>query len=244
MTKAEKRPSAPRRRWLALPTAAAFAAALVVAGGAPAQDLHSKLEQKNSELDQANARAGVLSTTIQQYGDELDRIRGEVAALRSRQAALQIQLEQKEAQLQRVEHRLAVLRARLARSLKVLRKRLVAIYESSQPDTLTVILNAKGFDDLLSRADYLGHVQSQDAEIAARVRNLRNQTQDAVVRVRAARDAIAAQKADLEATQRQLEARQGDLVAARAQHQQVLSRVQASQHRLEGDVSDIQGEIQ
>src|SRR3954454_13621519 len=163
MTKAEERPPAPRRRWLALPAAATFAVALAIAGGAPAQDLHSTLEQKKSELDQANARAGVLSTTIQQYGDELDRIRGEVAALRNQQAALQVQLEQKEAELQRVEHRLAVLRARLARSLKVLRTRLVAIYESNQPDTLTVILDAKGFDDLLNRADYLGHVQSQDA---------------------------------------------------------------------------------
>src|SRR5919202_3501985 len=143
MTKPQKRPHATRRRRLAVPAGlAALAAVLAIAGGAPAQDLHSKLEQKKSALAQANAREGVLSTTIQRYGDELDRIRGEVATLRNRQAALQVQLDQKEAELRQAEHRLAVLRARLERSLKVLRARLVAIYESSQPDTLTVILDA------------------------------------------------------------------------------------------------------
>ena len=229
---------------LAICAAASLAAALVLVGGAPAQDLHSKLQHKKSQLEHAKARAGVLSSTIQRFGDQLDQLRGEVATLRNREAIAQAQLNRAEAELSRAKARLEVLRVRLKRSLKVLRERLVAIYETNQPDALTVILNSRGFDDLLNRTDYLGHIQSQDASIAERVRNLRNETKDTVVRVKAARDAIAARKAELERTQAELEARQGQLVDARQRDQQTLARVHDSQQRLEGDVSDIQAQIQ
>jgi murein DD-endopeptidase MepM/ murein hydrolase activator NlpD len=107
-----------------------------------------------------------------------------------------------------------------------------------------VILNSKGFDDLLNRYEYLRRVQNQDSSIAGRVRGLRNQARDTVDRVRAERDQIAAKEAQLERMQATLAARQGDLVDARAQDQQLLSKVQDTQQRLEGDVSDIQGQIQ
>ena len=107
-----------------------------------------------------------------------------------------------------------------------------------------MILNSNGFDDMLNRYEYLSRIQSQDSSIAERVRNLRDQTKETVVRVRAARDEIAAKKAELERTQAELEARQSDLAAARQQDQQALSQVQDTQQRLEGDLSDIQGQIQ
>lgn len=229
---------------LALVATAAAVGALVIAGGVPAQDLQSQLDQKRAKLEHAQSREGVLSTTIQRYGDQLDQLRGEVATLRNREAIVQAQLAKKEAELKQAKKRLAVLRVRLRRSLKVLRERLVAIYKSDQPDALTVILDSKGFDDLLNRYEYLERIQSQDTSIAERVRKLRDETKDTVERVRAARDEIAAKKAELERTRAELEARQGDLVNARQRNQSALNQVQQSEQVLEGDISDIQGEIQ
>jgi murein DD-endopeptidase MepM/ murein hydrolase activator NlpD len=227
-----------------LAAVAAIAAVLTVTAGAPAQDLQSQLDQKKAQLEHAKSRGAVLSSTIQRFGDRLDQLRGEVATLRNRQAIVQAELQRKQAQLKQAKDRLVVLRVRLKRSLKVLRARLVAIYETSRPDALTVILNSNGFDDLLNRYQYLSRIQSQDSSIAERVRNLRDQTKDTVVRVRAARDEIAAKKAELERTAAELAARQSDLAAARQQDQQALSQVQDTQQRLEGDLSDIQGQIQ
>ena len=118
--------------------------------------------------------------------------------LRNRVATVQAQLEATKAELKRDKARLELLRARLKRALKVLRERLVAIYETSEPDAMTVILNSKGFDDLLNRYEYLRRVHDQDTSIAERVRDLRNQAEDTVARVRAARDEIAAKQAELE----------------------------------------------
>jgi murein DD-endopeptidase MepM/ murein hydrolase activator NlpD len=222
----------------------ALVALLALAVGAPAQDLQSELDQKRAELDHAKAREGVLSTTIARYGDRLDQLRGEVATLRNREAIVAAQLKRKQAELDRAQNRLVVLRARLKRSLRVLRERLVAIYETNEPDAVTVILDSEGFHEMVSRYEYLQRIQSQDTAIADRVRTLRDQTRDTVERVRAARDQIAAQRDELAQTRSQLEGRQADLAAARADSESALAGVQETQERLEGDIGDLEGQIQ
>jgi murein DD-endopeptidase MepM/ murein hydrolase activator NlpD len=228
----------------AITALAAAVAVLTLTAGAPAQDLQPQLDSKRAQLEHANSREGVLSSTIQRLGERLDQLRGEVATLRNREAIVQAELNKKEAELKQAKDRLAVLRVRLKRSLKVLRERLVAIYESSRPDALTVILSSKGFDDLLSRYEYLKRIQSQDTSIAERVRNLRDETKDTVERVRAARNEIAAKRAELARTRSELESREGDLATARQQDQQAMAQVQDTQQELEGEIGDLEGQIQ
>src|SRR5215218_5521089 len=219
MKKPNNRPGPNRRSTLLACCAIGLTAAgLAVAGGAPAQDIgaiqdkidssRSQLNEKQAKLQHADERAGVLSTTIQRYGDRLDQLRNEVATLQNRIAIVQTQLRKKEAELKEAKARLEQLREHLKRSLRILRERLVAIYESNSPDAMTVILNSRGFDDMVSRYDYLQRIQSQDNSIAVRVKRLRNEEKDTLERVRAARDAIAAKQAELERTQAELEARQ------------------------------------
>jgi len=255
MRRPNNRPGRNRRfTLLALAALLVVVCALTVAGGAPAQSLNeiqskidssrARLDDKQSQLQHAKDRAGVLSTTIQKYGDQLDQLRGEVATLQNRIAIVQTQLRKKEAELKEAKARLAELREHLKRSLRILRQRLVAIYESQDPDAMTVILSSHGFDDMLSRYDYLQRIQEQDTSIAVRVKHLRDEEKETVERVRAARDAIAAKQAELERTQAELEARQADLAAAREKDQQILSQVQTTQDQLEGDISDISAQIQ
>lgn len=244
------------RRFALLVLAALLAAGVIlaVAGGAPAQDLasiQSKLEQSRSRLDAKQAqlqqnkeRQGVLSTTIQRTGDRLDNLRGQVATLRNQIAIVQTQLQKKEAELKQAKVKLARLRVRLKQSLQILRQRLIDIYESNSPSALTVILNSHGFNDMLSRHAYLEHIQSQDTEIAVRVKRLRNEEKDTVERIRAAKNEIADKEAELEQAQAKLEAQQAALAAAQARDQQILDQVQVSQDQLEGDVGDISAQIQ
>jgi septal ring factor EnvC (AmiA/AmiB activator) len=254
MRKPNSRPG-PRRRSVVLALAGALilAAALTVASGAPAQSLQqiqqklndsrAQLDQKQSQLQHAKDRAGVLSTTIQKYGDQLDQLRNQVASLRNQISIVQTQLNKKEAELEQAKARLAQLRAKLKRSLRILRQRLVDIYESNTPDAMTVILNSHGFRDMLTRYDYLQKIQSQDTSIAARVKDLRNQEKQTVDQVRAARNAIADKKAQLEQSQAALESKQGDLVDARQKDQQILGQVQQTKDQLEGDIGNISAQI-
>jgi murein DD-endopeptidase MepM/ murein hydrolase activator NlpD len=219
-------------------------AALWLTAGAPAQDLQSQLDSKQQQLQAAKDKEGVLTTDIQEFTDQIDQLTGEVATLRNREALVQERLNRVQARLVRERQYLNVLREKLVRDRRVLKSRLVDIYKSDEPDELTVILESDGFDDLLERYQYLTSIEEQDASVVDRVHSLRDQTRELVEGIRGDRDEIEARRAELERTRVQLEARQGELDAARAGKRDALSNVEAEQDELEGDISDIQGQIQ
>jgi len=228
------------RRALAL----ALAMALTVGGTALAQDLESERAGKQAELEEVERKGEVLSNEISAFSEQITQLEGEVAVLRNREAIVAEQLRQTQIRLDREMNDLVVLRERLGRSMTVLRDRLVDIYKSDEPDALTVILDANGFDDLVNRYDYLDRVQDQDASIVDRVRSLRDESQDTVKRVRDTRDSIAAKQAELERTRVQLEAREAELEAVRGQKAAALDQVEVTAQRLEGDISDLNQQIQ
>ena len=238
--------SNPGSRGLAAIVAAAVLAvlSLVAVGGAGAQDLQSQLDQREAELDQQRDRKGVLSSELDDYNDQVDQLAGEVATLRNREALVVAELRRAQHRLNIEKARLEQLRAQLRRSLNVLRQRLVGIYRSPSPDLVTVILESDGFDDLVSRYEYLRRIEEQDSSIVGRVRTLRNGTRVTVDRVTEDRDEIAAKKAELERTRAQLEAREAELEAARDQKAAALDSVNSNIDKLEGDVSDLQDQIQ
>jgi murein DD-endopeptidase MepM/ murein hydrolase activator NlpD len=219
-------------------------AALATVVPAPAQDLQGQLDEKQAELDEAQDQKGVLTTEIDAYNADIEQLSGEVALLRNREQAVEAELAQVQEELDLEVRHLELLRERLQRSLHVLEDRLVAIYKANEPDFLTVILESDGFEDLLDRYEYLQRIEERDSEIVARVRDLRDQTEDTVERIRAARDEIAAKEAELERTRVELEDQEAALEAARQKRQNALSQVEGHIERLEGDIEDLDAEIQ
>ena len=244
------RPPTIRARRNRLRAAVSLGAGLVCAiaflpvGGAAAQDLNSQLDAKQAQLDEAKQDEGVLTTDIARYSDQIEQVAGEVATLRNREALVQEQLDEVKARLRRERDRLEILRDRLGHSLRTLRQRLVAIYKSDQPDALSVILNADGFADVLERYEYLRRIEEQDAAIVDRVRTLRDDTRDTVERIEVARDEIAAKKAELQRTREQLEVREAELDTVRDRKAGALDEVRVDIDRLEGDIGDLEGQIQ
>jgi peptidoglycan hydrolase CwlO-like protein len=208
-----------------------------------ARDLQSQLSQKRSQLRAERSRQARLSTTLSDYSVQIAERSSEVATLRGREARVQRQLAVKEAELRRAEARLTKLRKRLHTSMKVLRKRLVASYESAPPNTLDVILSAHGFNQLSSRYEYLSAIEHQDASIVATVRRLRDEERDTVNRIQAARDQLDAQRQELARTRNTLQARVSGLAAAQSREASILSEVRSNSQNLQGDINDLQGRI-
>jgi murein DD-endopeptidase MepM/ murein hydrolase activator NlpD len=241
----------------ALPAAVAALVALLATGHATAEDLQSKLEEKEAKLSEVRERKGVLTTTISRYGRRIDALTAEVAALRTEEAAVRARLAAKQAELDSAvaeldvaKKHLAVVRARLHRALVALRERLVAMYETGTPDVLGVILGSDGYDELVNRTEYLERIRGMDEAVIGRVRELRNQVKRTVARLRsakdrieAARDAIAAEERALASARKAIEDRQAVLVATRAERMDALERISASEQELDGDVAAIQGEL-
>ena len=155
-----------------------FVCACVTWGGsASGQSLQQKLNSTQNKLSHAQAHAGVLTGRISHESAQLQTLTSQVATLRNREAAVAAELQQKQAEFDAAKTRLHSLKLRLRDAIQILEQRLVAIYESNEPDLITVLLQAHGFDDLLARTQYLETLQHQDNDIVSRVRELRNQMQ-------------------------------------------------------------------
>jgi murein DD-endopeptidase MepM/ murein hydrolase activator NlpD len=232
-----------KRLMLALLGALVVCAVAFAAVGASGQDLQEKLNAKQGKLSHARAHAGVLTSRISHESAQLQQLTTQVADLRNREAEVAAQLAQKQAELAEARARLDALKQRLRAAIQILEQRLVAIYESNEPDLITVLLQSHGFDDLLARTQYERTLQSQDDDIVARVRELRNQMQVTVNTVRAARNEIAARKHELDVTQMRLKSRTAELAAARRKQHDTLEAVRKRQDDLEADVTEISKKI-
>ena len=223
---------------------ATFVAVLAYAVSAPAEDLQSKLDDKESALEVVKDKRGVLTSEIDRYDDQISQLTGEVAALRNREAVVKVELDKAQSELAEARDSLRILRERLANTMAALKERLVDIYKADDPSAIAVVLDSDGFDDALSRYEYLEAIQAQNADIVDRVRDLRNDTRVTVERVRTTRDSIAARRAELADTRGELEQREAELDAARDRSEQALDKVGDRADRLEGGISDIEGQIQ
>ena len=142
-----------KRLMLALPCALiACASAVILGSPASGQDLQERLNETQEELSETKEKAG-FHHLISHESAQIDRLAAEVADLRNKAAAAAAELAQKQAELDQAKARLAYLRQRLRESIALLEERLVAIYQSNEPDLITVILQSDGFDDLLARTD-------------------------------------------------------------------------------------------
>jgi len=230
---------------------------LAAPAAAPAADLQSELEDKQSKLEKVEERSGVLTTTISQYGAKIDRLTTEVAGIRNREAAVRQRLVAKQAELDQAvavldvaRERLERVRAHLKRALVALRERLVGMYEMGSPDLMSVLVGSNGLEDLAARTEYLDRLHGMDEAVVGRVRDLRDQVQGLVKRLRttknrieAARDSIAAEKQALTDARAALQSRQQELLGARADRVAALKKIRSHEEELDGSVAAIQGEI-
>jgi murein DD-endopeptidase MepM/ murein hydrolase activator NlpD len=237
--------------------AAALCLLLLLSPAAGAQDLQSKLEAKQSKLDEVRERKGVLTTTISRFGDRIDQLTAQVAGIRNREAAVrarlaakQAELDQAVAQLDGARERLQRVRGHLKRALVALRQRLVAMYEAGSPDVLSVIVGSGDVQDLAARAEYLDRIHGMDEAVVDRVRVLRDQARSLVERLRdakqtieAARNAIASEEQALASARTALQGRQQQLASARAERLAALTRIRRHEQELDGSVVAIQGKI-
>ncbi|HWM64493.1 MAG TPA: hypothetical protein VNP96_10965 [Solirubrobacterales bacterium] len=228
-------------------------AVLCLAAVASAETLREKLDETQGKLDQVRDSQSSLSATIAEQNRAIDSMLGEVSVLRQRQAAIEAELAAKQAELEQAsakladeKRHLAEVRARLQRALEVLRERLVAIYLSGSPDTLSVVLESESWSAVNARAEYLSRIQDYDDAVAGRVKGLRDEAKAAVKRmaevrrqIKGARDTIAVKEREVAATRQEAEARFAELKAAQAERQQALDLLQSREAALSDNLASI-----
>jgi murein DD-endopeptidase MepM/ murein hydrolase activator NlpD len=219
--------------------------------GVQLASINQRIQSTRGKLVHARGREQVLTGDISALSSRIGTLAGQIAALQRRESRAQAILDARLAELERVRaryeeeyKRYVKLRKELVKAQGVLATRLVAIYKSDQPDLLTVVLEADGFNDLLVRADYLSRIGQRDAEIVGRVKTLKEESQrkkellEALKkRAEAAVAEIAAKRRELAQARAGIQSRQASLSAARSQKRGSLANVRVSRRRLEDELA-------
>ena len=206
------------RYGLALISAFVLGLAVTAAGSAEPAQIGSKRAEAQQVLAQIQAMDAQMEKAVEAYN------------------AANVRLDQ-------IKHDLEVNRAHLATARKSLVKaraqvsaRLVALYTSDQPDTLSIIFGAASLGDLIERIDSANRIADEDARIAAEVRQYRNEVQtrqQALVKAQADQEKVVAERAAQRASvQSQLAERQALYSSIKDQIAQLEAAERARQARL------------
>jgi murein DD-endopeptidase MepM/ murein hydrolase activator NlpD len=244
------------RKFFFLPILAALAAYLLLPLPGQSASLDQKIRSKQATVEKAKRKEGVLTTDITRYNNRISGLQGQVNAAQRRLSQVQHELDGARAELLRTRDQLEGARDRLARARAKLRAsrvaladRLVELYKADQPDLLTVILNASGFNDLLERTDFLMRISDADKIVVTRVRVLKARAAkaervlaDLEARKQSAAETILTRRDDIAGQRDRIASAQGDLRSARNGRRAVLAQVRDHRHHDQEDLASLQAE--
>ena len=132
------------------------------------------------QIDAGRSAASTLKSTIAADTARIQQTSGGLQSAEQQLTAVQGELSAREARLRSVQtslvtarDHLVTLENRLQAATGALAANLVAAYEGSQPDLMSVILNAHGFTDLLDGMSFLRRIQHHDAQVVGSTRTAR-----------------------------------------------------------------------
>jgi peptidoglycan hydrolase CwlO-like protein len=220
------------RRFAAALTVLAALLAIALATEASSNAQTQRLDGIRAEQDQIRAELAKQNAAV-------DALLGQVSELRQREEKVAADLAEQEAELAAARTKLADAREALAETKRRLRgarsdleQLLISIYKYGQIDTVTVLLNSDGFDELTTTATYLDHIEDYESRVVERVRELRaaasahvDEVEGAIERMETARAAIAARGEALATSRASLEQRETELQAAQDERRDQLAKL-------------------
>jgi peptidoglycan hydrolase CwlO-like protein len=154
-----------RRLLLICALALSAAAAVTLLATVADADLSSKINAKQNRADALRASVAAESAKIRASSAGLATAQRRLNAVQADASAQQAKLDRIERALTKARDRLTRLVARQHQATDALRENLLTAYRNPQPDIVSVVIEAKGFTDLLEKADFLKRVGKQQARI-------------------------------------------------------------------------------
>ena len=163
--------------------------------------LRSQVDDYTSRIRALEARVGDVSLRLTTLEEDLALHQKRLDALN---ALFNVQTD-----------RLTTLRGEYRRSLDVLNKRLVDIYESDDPTTLDILFGSHSIQDAIDRVQALSEINAQDRAVSAAVARAKRQVTAARTKTKRLRGTVNAETAVIRARTDQTRAVRDELVGAR-----------------------------
>jgi cell wall-associated NlpC family hydrolase len=198
----------------------ALAAALAVVAASAAEP--GRITAKQAEAQRVLAEIEAIDMQLDRAVDAYD--------------SANVRLTSIERELTVNKRRLEIARANLANARQRVADRVLSLYQSDEPDALTVLFGATSLGDLIDRLDSVNRISSEDARIAAEVTRYRNEVQARERRLEHARAAqqqvVATRAAERSAIEQKLTERQTLLSSIKSEIATLQAEERARQARL------------
>ncbi len=218
--------------------------------------VEGKIGSTKSKLAKRRSRERKLQRDVQGYSSRIAELQPRIDRLQQRQDGIQTDLDASEARLGKTQgdlrserKRLVRLRAKLAESREVLAARLVELYQADKPSLVAVVINSKGFADLLERGEFLHRIGEQDQRI---VRGVKSARVEAVatearlakleVRQRATNERIESRRDEVAQVKGRLVSARATIADARAARNKLLKKVKVDRKELEEHLHGLEKE--
>ena len=235
-------------------------AVLVVAAPAGAdivdkkQSVDDRIVSLQERVADAQRKEAALRSEIDSVSGQIRGLEQQVGDVSLRLAPLVHELELRELKLNRLNAlfevqstRLAFLRAEYRLAISRLNRRLVAAYETQQPDTLSVLLSSRSFSAMIDGLDYVKFVARHDREIAVEVKSARDEVAVARKHTKKARadmyrqaKIVAVRVHQVRVLRDQLVASKGRLVEAQARRKADLASLDARERADAEEIDSLQ----
>lgn len=204
--------------------------------GAADPSLEARIDSARSEASQITERIATQSARVTQLRQRAENARSREAELVAQLHASTARSSELNGELLTAERELTVVRERYKGAVGVLADRLVEIYKGSEPDALSVVLEADGFDQLSARSEYLDALTDADNRIAERVSVLHEQLAGAY-------EEIAGVKTEVDQQARVLDASRAEIALIRAEAERSATAIAAAKAEEESALSELQARI-
>lgn len=218
------------------------------------QQVDQRLSDLQDRIAQARARSQGLSAEVDSITTEIRALEQRIGDVSARLAPLERDLALHRERLSRLSElfrlqtrQLLFLRRQYRLAVRRLERRVVAIYETGEVETLDIVFSSASFSDLVDQFEYSRRIEAQDARIAAEVGRARDNIGALRAHTRATRRRVAGVTRTIEVRTSQVRAlrdslvsRQGALASARAGKQQTASQVQVSLREMLSESESLQ----
>ena len=175
---------------------------------------------------------------------EADRVLADIRAIDAELShaveaynAAQIRLDEIREEQAANQRHLEIARANLARSQRMLRERLLALYTSGDSSLAEILLGASSLEDLLARAETIDRVSDQDARVIREVRAFRAEVREREKELAAAREEQERVVAERSARRNEIESQLAERERLLASIRDEIERIQAAERERQQELA-------
>ena len=191
-------------------------------------DLAEKEAEYQKQLDEAESDISDKEAYSDTLVGQIETLNEEISVYSSQISALNDDIADKQAVIDKAN-------ADVADQMKMLRKRLVAIYEAGETSDLEIILGAKDFSDFLDKVELVRTLTESDKKLI-------NKIQKRLDKVSGEQQQLVDDRAELEESEEQLETKQEKLNTLLAENKAVLAELYQAKSDAKSLLADAQAE--